>query len=166
MRRGYSMAESQTPDLRAELLEALEKKAVDFGTDIVEVEVVGVAKQPTVRVRIDHANPDDGPITLDEISAQTTWISDLIEELDPIDGPFTLEVSSPGLARPLRKRGDFERFAGETIHLKTTATEGRRKYTGTLKGMEGDDVVLECDDGTFKIAFDTIKTAKIKPSFD
>ena len=148
------MAESQTPDLRAELLEALEKKAVDFGTDIVEV------------VRIDHANPDDGPITLDEISEQTTWISDLIEELDPIDGPFTLEVSSPGLARPLRKRGDFERFAGETIHLKTTATEGRRKYTGTLKGMEGDDVVLECDDGTFKIAFDTIKTAKIKPSFD
>ena len=160
------MATNEVGDLRLSLIEALEERAADKGLDIVDVEVVGAKRALVIRVRIDHADPEAEPITLDEVSAETGWISDLLDECDPIEGSYTLEVSSPGMARPLRKRGDFARFTGERVRITTNATEGRRKYTGTLKGMEGDDVVLECDDGTFKIAFDTIKTAKIKPSFD
>ena len=117
-----------------ELLGVLEKRAPEHGVDIVDLEVVGSRRAPVVRVRIDHADEDAPTITLDEISAETSWISDAIDEVDPIEGPFTLEVSSPGMARPLRKERDFARFAGQTVSLTTTATEGRRRFTGMLGG--------------------------------
>ena len=78
-------------------------------------------------------------------TAETEWVSAAIDELDPIEGPFTLEVSSPGLSRPLRRPRDFERFAGEDVSLGTTATEGRRHFTGRLEGIEGENVVLTVD---------------------
>lgn len=160
------MAQVPFEELRVSLLEALEAHAVAHAIDIVDVEVVGSSKAPTVRVRIDHEDEDADPITLDEVSSETGWISDLIDEADPFEGSFMLEVSSPGLARPLRKRRDFERFAGERVRLVTTATEGRRKFTGTLMGLTDDVVSLDCDGEQVSIAFDTIKTCKIKPSFE
>jgi len=160
------MGEARAQDVRLRLIEALEADAGGHDTDIVDVEVVGTKGQPCVRVRIDHADPELGPITLDEVSAATRWISDLIEEVDPIEGPYTLEVSSPGLARPLRKRSDFTRFCGQTVRVTREVAEGRRKFTGTLQGLEGDDVILDVDGERIAIAFDTIRTAKIKPSFD
>lgn len=107
-----------------------------------------------------------GPITLEEVSAQTGWISELIDELDPIDGAYVLEVSSPGLARPLRRARDFERFAGEQVALKTTASEGRRRYTGTLRGFEDGAVLLTCDGEDVSIPLDEVRSCKIKPAFD
>ena len=93
-------------------------------------------------------------------------VAEVIDELDPIPDSFMLEISSPGMARPLRKRRDFERFAGQTVQLTTKATEGRRKFTGELLGLEGDTVRLSCDGETFEIAFDEVKTCKIKPNYD
>ena len=159
------MAVNEADDLRLSLIEALEEKACDHGLDIVDVEVVGAKKQSVVRVRIDHADHEAEPITLDEISAETRWISELLDEIDPFEGSYTLEVSSPGLARPLRKREDFERFVGERVRVTTNATEGRRKFTGELIGIADDVVALECDGERCEIAFDTIKTAKICPTF-
>lgn len=156
---------ASTP-LELQLVEALEAVAADKGIDVVDVEVVGAKRAPIVRVRIDHADEELPTITLDEVSAQSEWVNQVIDELDPFPGSFMLEVSSPGLARPLRKRRDFERFAGETVQLTTTATEGRRKYTGELLGIVGDTVSVSCDGETYQIAFDEIKTCKIKPNFD
>ena len=149
-----------------QIVDALEAAAAGRGIDIVDVEVVGAKRAPIVRVRIDHADEELPTISLDEVSAQSEWINEVIDELDPIPDSFMLEISSPGLARPLRKRRDFERFAGETVQLNTKATEGRRKYTGELLGIEGDDVSISCDGETFHIPFDQIKTCKIKPNFD
>ena len=156
---------AQTP-LELQIVEALEARAASYGIDIVDVEVVGAKRAPIVRVRIDHADEELPTISLDEISAQSAWVNEVIDELDPFPGSFMLEVSSPGLARPLRKRHDFERFAGQNVQLTTTATEGRRKFTGELLGMEGDVVRLSCDGETHEIPFDQIKNCKIKPSFD
>lgn len=153
-------------ETRAQVLELLEREAVAHHIDIVDVEVVGSAKSPTVRVRIDHADTESEPITLDEVSAETGWISDLLDDADPIEGAYTLEVSSPGLARPLRKVGDFARFAGERVALNTIATEGRRRYTGVLEGIDDGVVRVSTDEGTFEIAFDEIKSCKIKPDFN
>ena len=108
------------------IIAALEAKGAEHGIDIVDVEVVGATKNPCVRVRIDHADEQAPTITLDEVTAETGWISDAIDELDPFPAAFTLEVSSPGLDRPLRRERDFVRFAGSGRQPPTTATEGRR----------------------------------------
>ena len=71
-------------EVRDALLEALEREAAVHNVDIVDVEVVGASKAPTVRVRIDHADEHADPISLDEVSAETGWISDLVDELDYI----------------------------------------------------------------------------------
>lgn len=159
------MPQASLEDMRALLLRELEAAAPAHDVDIVDVEVVGVAKAPTVRVRIDHASPEAGLITLDEVSANTAWISDLVDEIDPIEGRFTLEVSSPGMARPLRKAADFERFAGSTVAVALVPGEGRRRFTGVLGGIEDGVVSVACDDGTFSFELEQIKTCAIKPDF-
>ena len=153
-------------ELELQIVEALEAKAPAHGIDIVDVEVVGAKRAPIVRVRIDHADEELPTISLDEVSAQSDWVNEVLDELDPIPDSYVLEISSPGLARPLRKAHDFERFAGETIQLSTKAKEGRRKYTGELLGLEDGAVRISCDGETFTIAFDEVKSAKIKPNYD
>ena len=155
------------PKERAEkgIISALEAKAAEHGIDIVDVEVVGSTKNPCVRVRIDHADEDAPTISLDEVTAETGWISEAIDELDPFPQAFTLEVSSPGLDRPLRRERDFVRFAGSEVALSTTATEGRRKFSGTLEGVEDGKVVLTCDGERVQVPLDEVKKCKVRPDF-
>ena len=147
------------------IIAALEAEAQEHGIDIVDVEVVGATKNPCVRVRIDHADEQAPTITLDEVTAETGWISDAIDELDPFPAAFTLEVSSPGLDRPLRRERDFVRFAGSDVSLSTTATEGRRKFSGRLEGVEGGRVVLTCDAERVEVLLDEVKKCKVRPDF-
>jgi len=160
------MAQASFEDIRSTLLQGLEAQAESHGVVIVDVEVVGSAKAPTVRVRIDHADEGADPISLDEVSEQTGWISDYLDEADPIEGRFTLEVSSPGVARPLRKARDFERFAGEDVSLSLNNTEGRRRYTGHLEGYADGMVSIITDEGPFSFRLEDIRTCSIKPNFD
>ena len=156
---------AQTP-LELEIVAALEAEAVKHDIDVVDVEVVGAKRAPIVRVRIDHANEELDTISLDEISAQSEWVNAVIDELDPFPDSFVLEVSSPGMARPLRKARDFERFAGEDVQLSTKATEGRRKLTGRLEGLFDGNVRVTCDGEQFDIPLDQVKSCKIKPNYD
>lgn len=148
------------------IIAALEAKGAEHGIDIVDVEVVGATKNPCVRVRIDHADEQAPTITLDEVTAETGWISDAIDELDPFPAAFTLEVSSPGLDRPLRRERDFVRFAGFDVSLSTTATEGRRKFSGKLLGMREGSVAIATDEGEVAIPLAEVKRCTIKPTFD
>ena len=148
-----------------QILSALEERAGDHDVDIVCVEVVGATKNPCVRVRIDHADETAETISLDEVTEQTEWISEVIDEVDPFSGSFTLEVSSPGLDRPLRRAHDFERFAGSDVTLTTTAMEGRRKFSGTLLGIDSDVVSLDCDGEKVQINLSDIKKCNVKPDF-
>ncbi len=151
--------------IEQEIIEALEARAAEHGVDVVDVEVVGATKAPCVRVRIDHADESLPTITLDEVTAETEWISAALDELDPIPSSFTLEVSSPGMARPLRKPRDFERFAGETVAVSLVPGEGRRRYTGVLLGIEDATVALEVDGERVGLPFDEIRKCTIKPDF-
>lgn len=148
-----------------EILAALEARAAEHGVDVVAVEVVGATKNPCVRVYIDHADESAETITLDEVAAETGWIGEVLDELDPVPSAYTLEVSSPGMARPLRRERDFVRFAGNEVQLATTATEGRRKFTGTLKGFEDGCIVLEADGEEVRVPLDQLKKCNIKPDF-
>ena len=151
--------------LEQTIIDALEPRAAERGIDVVDVEVVGASKAPCVRVRIDHADESLPTITLDEVTAETEWISEALDELDPIPSSFTLEVSSPGMARPLRKPRDFERFAGQTVQLSLAPGEGRRRYTGTLLGIDAGMVAIEVDGARVELAFDDIRKCTIKPDF-
>lgn len=153
-------------DLEKQILASLETAAPDHDIDIVDVEVVGSSKAPCVRIRIDHADESLPTITLDEVSAQSAWIGEILDSLDPIASSYVLEVSSPGLARPLRREKDFVRFAGSKISLNTNAREGRRKYSGVLEGVRDGKVVVTCDEGEFSFALDEIRSAKLQPQFD
>lgn len=146
------------------LIEALEPLAAEHGLDLVTVEVAGTRKRPILRVFLDQPT---GGITLDELVDAQEWVDARIEEADPFIESYDLEVSSPGIDRPLRKRSDFERFAGETtvIYLKPGAA--RTKLTGISHGFEDDDLVLEMEDGaTESVPFDRIKKAHIIGKID
>ena len=147
-----------------QLLDALAPRAEQEGVEIVTVEVAGAKKAPTIRVYID--TPDG--VSFDELSSAQAWINDLMDELDPFPGAYTLEVSSPGIDRPLRTPEHFARFAGETVTVKTTGPiDGRSSFTGELLGFEDGCVMVAADGaGTFRIPYDNIKKARVKGTID
>ena len=152
-------------DKAAAILQALEVAGAAHGVDVLEVELVGATKAPTVRVRLDWMDEAKGTISLDDVAVQTEWVSEVVDVVDPFPGSFTLEVSSPGLDRPLRRERDFERFAGEQVALTTKAVEGRKRFSGKLVGMRDDLVVIDTDDGEQTFALDEIRRCAIKPTF-
>lgn len=152
-------------DKAAAILQALEVAGAAHGVDVLEVELVGATKAPTVRVRLDWMDEAKGTISLDDVAVQTEWVSEVIDVVDPFPGSFTLEVSSPGLDRPLRRERDFVRFAGSDVSLSTTATEGRRKFSGRLEGVEDGRVVLTCDAERVEVPLDEVKKCKVRPDF-
>lgn len=142
-----------------QLIDALEPLAQEHGLDLVTVEVAGTRKNPILRVFLDT---HEGGITLDALADAQEWVDAKVEQLDPFEDAYTLEVSSPGIDRPLRKRADFDRFSGEDCVVYLKKGEARTKVTGVLKGMEGDEVIVAPEEGEpERVAFDRIKKANI-----
>ena len=78
-------------------------------------------------------------ISFDEITAAQVWVNEIMDEIDPFPGAYTLEVSSPGIDRPLRTPEHFERFAGDEAYVVTNGPiEGRSRFTGTLAGFNAE----------------------------
>jgi len=149
-------------DLIERLTALLEPAAIANGYELVAVEQAGGRHTPVIRVLLDR----EGGLNLDAIAAANRWITEILDAEDPINGPYTLEVSSPGIDRPLVKRADFERFVGEDVHLKVVASEKRKSWHGVLLGMEGDDVVLEVEGERVKIPYETVQKARLKGVVD
>jgi ribosome maturation factor RimP len=149
-------------DLIERLTALLEPAATDHGYEFVAVEQAGGKGTPIIRVLLDR----DGGLNLDAIAAANTWITEILDAEDPVNGPYTLEVSSPGIDRPLVKRADFDRFVGQDVHLKVVASEKRKSWHGVLLGMEGDDVVLEVEGERVKIPYETVQKARLKGVVD
>lgn len=146
-----------------QLLAALEPRAAEEGVEIVTVEVVGSRKSPTIRVYIDT----DHGVTFDELSAAQAWINDLMDEIDPFPGAYMLEVSSPGIDRPLRTPEHFNRFAGQTAVVKAQSPiDGRSSFTGAIVSADGGAVTLEVDGAQVSVPFDSIKRAHLKGTVD
>ncbi len=149
-------------ELAQKILQALETALAkqEPELELVDVEIVGATKAPTLRVLLDTCSQE--AITLDEISEKTALISSLVEELDPFSSSYNLEVSSPGVDRPLRTPEHFKRFLNQRCELQTTAQEGRKKWTGTIKAVDKDSLCLELDGQDYSFAFSEIKKAKLK----
>ena len=162
--RGFGECEGGEPMLsakEAELLAALEPRAGAEGVEVVTVEVVGSRKAPTIRVYLD--TPDG--ITFDQITEAQAWINDIVDELDPFPGAYTLEVSSPGIDRPLRTPEHFARFAGDQVYLTTTEPlDGRSRFTANLAGFDADAkaVLLDVEGARVSVPYDIVKKAHVK----
>lgn len=145
------------------LLEAMEPRAASEGVEIVTVEIAGAKRAPTIRVYIDA----EGGVSFDELARTQAWIGELMDEIDPFPGAYMLEVSSPGIDRPLRTPEHFERFSGEEASVKTRGPiDGRSSFTGTLAGTRDGAVLMVVDGAELSIPFDAIKRARLKGTVD
>lgn len=147
----------------AGLRSMLEPGVRALGFDLVEVEYTGAGGgQNVLRVYID--GPDG--ITVDDCARVSRQVSAILDVEDPIAEAYVLEVSSPGLDRPLTKREDFERYAGQTVKVRMSeAVQGRRNFKGTLAGMEGDAVVVVVDNERFSLPIARIERARLVPQW-
>jgi ribosome maturation factor RimP len=93
-------------------------------------------------------------------------VSGILDVEDPIRGQYTLEVSSPGLDRPLYRAQDFERFAGNDVDVRLLApVNGRRKFKGVLDGLRDGQVVIRMNDEELVVAVDEIDQARLVPDY-
>ena len=134
-----------------------------MGYELVGVEFLGGGGHGTLRVYIDR---DDG-VSVDDCAAISHQISGILDIEEPIKQAYDLEVSSPGIDRPLFKLADFERFAGQTARIKLAiAHQGRKNFKGRLQGVVDDKLVkIEVDGEEFSLPFADIARANLVGEF-
>jgi len=116
-------------------------------------------KTPTVQIMADKP---DGGIEVDDCGTISTAVSAHLDVEDPIEEAYTLEVSSPGIDRPLTRLKDFDVWQGYEARIETTELiDGRRRFKGILAGIDGDDVLIEIEEGTIGLNFDWLSDAKL-----
>jgi ribosome maturation factor RimP len=126
----------------AQRIEGLIEPALTaMGYELVRVAVHGGESRPTLQIMAERK--DGAGMTVDDCADISRTLSALLDVEDPIAGAYTLEVSSPGIDRPLVKRADFERFAGFEARIETVQpVAGRKRFRGRLMGVMGDEVRL------------------------
>ena len=145
-----------------ELLDALEPRAASEGVEIVTVQVVGAKKAPTIRVFID--TPEG--VSFDELAKAQAWINDIMDALDPFPGAYTLEVSSAGADRALKKPEHFAQFQGAEVEVKLyRARDGRKDYVGILESYEDGDVTLSVGGAPMKFEKKELALVRLYPRF-
>lgn len=146
-----------------QIRELVERATGALGYELVGVEWVSHAKgRHLLRVYIDA---EDG-VNLTDCERVSHQVSGLLEVEDPVAGDYALEVSSPGLDRPLFELAHFARFVGQTARVKLyAALDGRSNYKGAITAVEGDEVVLEVDGEPVRLPFGKIASARLVPSF-
>jgi ribosome maturation factor RimP len=131
----------------------------ELGFEVVRVEVLG-EMNPCLQIMADRL--DQAGMNVDDCAQISRAVSAILDVEDPITNAYTLEVSSPGMDRPLVKREHFDRFAGVEVRLeKKGQGDEQRRYRGDLKGIKGDDVVLLIKGEEILIPFVDVQKAKI-----
>lgn len=130
-----------------------------LGYELVRVLLSG-GHRPVLQVMAERA--DGSAMTVDDCAEISQTVSALLDAEDPIAGPYTLEVSSPGIDRPLTRPRDFERFAGFEARIETArAIDGRRRFKGRLLGLDEGVVSMRVDGGTVRLPLAEIAKARL-----
>lgn len=142
------------------LFSLLEPVVNQLGYELVRVLTVG-QKNPTLQVMIDRL--DGQNITVDDCATASRAVSEILDEKDPIPDQYSLELSSPGLDRPLTKIEHFNRFAGFEAKIETSiAVEGRKRFKGKLLAVDADNNIrLDMEGTEYSLPFDDISKAKL-----
>ncbi len=129
-----------------------------MGFELVRVRLMG-GERKTVQIM---AQRPDGGIDVDECARISTAISAVLDVEDPIASNYSLEVSSPGIDRPLTRLKDFDDWQGHEAKIETTELiDGQRRFKGVLAGVEGDEVLINISQGTVGLKFDWLSDAKL-----
>ncbi|MEL7469837.1 MAG: ribosome maturation factor RimP [Pseudomonadota bacterium] len=130
----------------------------DLGFELVRLRLMS-GKKMTLQIM---AERPDGTIEVEDCAEISRTVSAVLDVEDPIESEYTLEVSSPGIDRPLTRLTDFDRWEGHEAKLETTdLIDGRRRFKGILCGTEGTEVLIEIDEGTIGLEFDWLSDAKL-----
>ncbi len=130
-----------------------------MGYEVVRVQISG-GQRAILQIMAERA--DGAPMTVEDCADISRSVSALLDVEDPIREAYTLEVSSPGIDRPLTRLKDFERFAGFEARLESRmAIDGRKRFKGMLKGVEDGLVCIDTEQGAARLEFDNILRAKL-----
>lgn len=146
----------------AQLTQMIEPHAKALGLDLVRVAMFGGKSDPTLQIMAER--PDTRQLTIEDCAELSRRISDMMDEEDPIEEAYRLEVSSPGIDRPLTRFNDYNDWAGFDARLRLNETvHGRKQVDGKLGGVEGDDVVITTPKTRemLHIPFTSIASAKL-----
>ena len=150
----------------AQVTRLLEPEVESLGYALVRVAMIGGTSDPTLQVMAER--PDTRQLDLGDCETISRRLSEIFDALeadgrDPIPGSYRLEVSSPGIDRPLTRLKDFDDWSGHEARISLVEPrDGRKQYSGTLQGTEGEDVRLAAKDGqTYAIPFSSIASAKL-----
>ena len=145
---------------REETLRQLLQPSVEaLGFELWGIEHLSQGRHSVLRLYIDSENG----ISVDDCARVSGQVGSVLDVEDAIPGDYTLEVSSPGLDRRLFNLAQYSRFSGETVDLKLRMPfEGQRRFRGILKGIEGEDVVVQVEDHEYLLPFDQIDKARVE----
>ena len=145
---------------------AIDKRLADIvmptieamGFELVRVRLMG-GQIATLQIMADRPN---GGINVDELAEISVAISAVLDVEDPVLDAYNLEVSSPGIDRPLTRLKDFDTFEGYEVRMETDhLIDGQRRFKGVLSGIDGDEVLLNITEGTIGLKFDWLSDAKL-----
>lgn len=135
----------------------------EVGKELLGVEFVSAGKHSILRLFIDHENG----IEVDDCVAVSHQVSAILDVEDPISTEYNLEVSSPGLDRPLFEKEHFEAVVGETINVRIgLPLNGRRKFKGKLEAVENDSLIVNVDGEDYELVISNVDKANLVPSFE
>lgn len=141
------------------MIALIEPTAANLGYRIVRVRVSGNRRK---RLQIMAERVSDGHMGIDDCSRLSRALSPVFDLEDPIQGEYDLEISSPGIDRPLMRVEDFERFQGHEAKVETAAmVDGRRRFKGAIARVEGDVIVLVTEQGEAKLPFAALSDARL-----
>lgn len=139
--------------------DCVEPALAAMGYCLVRVRWTG-SERRILQVMVERA--DEAALSVDDCAAASAAISAILDVEDPVSGPYTLEVSSPGIDRPLVRPSDFDRYRGFEARIETSRPiDGRKRFRGRLLGVFGNLVRVRLDEGTAEIRFDDIAQAKL-----
>ena len=130
----------------------------DLGYELVRIRLMS-GKSTTLQIM---AERPDGGIDVNDCSKISTEVSAILDVEDPIEAEYALEVSSPGMDRPLTRLKDFAAWEGFEAKIETTELiDGQRRFKGMLRGVEGNEVLIEIQQGTIGLEFEWLSDAKL-----
>lgn len=138
----------------------IEPEVKALGFDLVRVAMTGGQSDPTLQIMAER--PDTRQLNLDDCQSISRRLSDLFDTQDPIEGSYRLEVSSPGIDRPLTRKSDFADWAGHEARIRFgQPIDGAKQVSGIIEGIFGDNIRIATTKGVREVPFEAIALAKL-----